>query len=73
MLPTVGPPRTRDGIVAALDRLHRESTAYWSAFSDGGGSPLPPRPPSPDNGRGGGWRAQDRARMPRRSVNERSE
>ena len=32
-IPTVEPPRTREEIVAALGKLHRESTAYWRAFS----------------------------------------
>ena len=31
--PTVDPPRTRDEIVAALRRLHEESTAYWRAYA----------------------------------------
>ena len=30
---TLDPPRTRDEIVDELQRLHRETTAYWTGFS----------------------------------------
>lgn len=32
-MPEVRPPATRDALVAELQRLHDESTAYWNAFS----------------------------------------
>jgi hypothetical protein len=31
-VPTIVPPQTRDEIIAALEKLHAESEAYWSSF-----------------------------------------